>query len=251
MLHSPFPNRSHNEVIAQDVWSQEQVYDLTVKLGEITADIYSVLGLAKTNNIGTSEKKGSEEDASCTSPYSGLRVVVNCRKGRMPFAQLSNGVCKKQRSPCKACRTVCIWDPVQPCFLATLFFLFGRETAMALMSWSRTANNILKIPYNLELQCLGGSYAYPKVQHPAIARDRYTCVMLPPSPCYQKDSTKLSEHILPFSLFYLHSHPLNGQWMRGGSKRGHGATFSLQVTTTWTMAAKSRKDIKDYMIARR
>lgn len=84
-------------------------------LSEMAADIYhQVLGVTKINDTCTSKTKGSEEDGSYTGPYSGLKAVVNCRKGRTSFTQVSNGVCKKQRSPCKGCGTVCIWDPVQP-----------------------------------------------------------------------------------------------------------------------------------------
>ena len=56
LLHSSFPNRSHNEAMAQDVWSHEQVYDLTTKLGEIVSDIYPVLGVGKTIQAQVKQK---------------------------------------------------------------------------------------------------------------------------------------------------------------------------------------------------
>lgn len=67
--HISFPDRSHNEVMARDVWSHEQVYDLTMKLGKIVSDIYPVLGVGKINNTSTSKTKGNEEDGSCTDAY--------------------------------------------------------------------------------------------------------------------------------------------------------------------------------------
>lgn len=67
--HSSLPNGSHNEVIARDVWSHKQVYDLTTKLGETVSDIHPVLDVGKINNTSTSKTKGSEADGSCIDAY--------------------------------------------------------------------------------------------------------------------------------------------------------------------------------------
>lgn len=100
-----------------------------------------------------------------------------------------------------------------------LIFLFGREIVVALMSWSRTAKNSLKNPYDLDIAisvrklCIPQSTAPSHSWGPAYLCDAVSLFVLPKGQ-YQTFWTHSASPAFPFTL-------LNGVW--------HGVDWEVAV----------------------